>query len=353
MNGLVTQAPFGTTPGGEPVEIFTIRNASGVTIRATSFGACIVSLVVPDRAGRLADVVLGFDSLVGYLNDTRYLGAIVGRYAGRIAHARFTLDGTTYRLAATDGPHHAHGGRRGFDKVVWRATPSADGAGVEFRHTSPDGEEGYPGTLHARVTYGLTERNELAVDYEVTTDKASPVNLTQHSYFNLAGAGTGDINGHVLQLHANLMAPLDPTMIPTGELVSVAGTPFDFRVPTAIGARIEGDNEQLRRAGGYDHTFLVNRGGPGLVHAARVIEPGSGRTLDVHTTEPGIQLYTGNFLSRGLTGKGGRAYPRRAGFCLETQHFPDSPNQPAFPSAIVRPGTPYRSRTVFAFSVTA
>jgi len=333
----VTRAPFGTTPAGDPVELFTLSHAGGLVVRATNCGGIIVSLLAPDRDGRPANVVLGHDTLDEYLRDSRYLGAIVGRYANRIAYARFTLDGTTYRLTANQGPHHLHGGRRGFDKVVWRATPFRTDAtaGIVLTHTSPDGDEGYPGTLDARVTYTLTDRQALVVDYLATTDRPTAVNLTQHSYFNLAGAG--DILGHLLQIDADAITPVDEGLIPTGAMAPVGGTPFDFRSPTPVGARLGADDEQLRRGGGYDHNFVVNRTGPGLVHAARLADPVSGRTLDVHTTEPGLQLYAG----------------ARAGLCLETQHYPDSPNQPGFPSVILRPGAAYRSQTVFAFGVTA
>jgi aldose 1-epimerase len=321
----VTRAPFGTTPAGDPVEILTLTNAGGLELRAMSYGGIIVSLVVPDRHGRPANVVLGHDTLEAYLRDSRYLGAIVGRYANRIAHARFTLDGTTYPLAANNGLHHLHGGLKGFDKVVWRAAPfqNDDGAGVVLSYTSPDGEEGYPGTLRAQVTYTLTERNDVVVDYRATSDKATPVNLTQHSYFNLAGGG--DILGHLLQIHADAMTPADETLIPTGAVVPVADTRFDFRSPIVVGSRgID-----------YDQNFVLDRSGSVPVQAARVVEPVTGRSLDVHTTEPGLQLYTG----------------ARQALCLETQHFPDSPNQPRFPSTILRPGSEYRSRTVFAFGV--
>jgi aldose 1-epimerase len=349
----LTRAPFGTTPAGDHVEIFTLTNAHGLVVRATNYGAIIVSLAVPDRDGRLADVVLGYDGLDGYLRDTAHFGGIVGRYANRIARARFTLDGATYRLAANDGPHHLHGGRRGFDRVVWHATPVAAGAavGLRLRHTSPDGDEGYPGTLEARVTYTLTDRNELIVDYEATTDRATPVNLTQHSYFNLAGSGAGDVLDHRLRIDADAMTPVDDAQIPTGAIVPVTGGPFDFRTLTAIGARIAADDEQLHRGRGYDHNFVLNRRGRDPAPAARLEELRSGRTLDVATTEPGLQFYCGNFLDGRVYGKSGLPYGPRAGLCLETQHFPDSPNQAAFPSTILRPGSEYRSRTVFTFGV--
>ncbi|HTR21495.1 MAG TPA: aldose epimerase family protein [Gemmatimonadales bacterium] len=348
----MTRAPFGTTPGGESVEVFTLTNQQGLQVRVTTYGGIIVSLLAPDRAGRLADVVLGYDSLDGYLHDSHHFGGVIGRYANRIAHARFTIDGRTYRLAANNGPNHLHGGLRGFDKVVWEAAPfgSDDTSGVELLYTSQDGEEGYPGRLEVQVTYGVTDRNELIVEYRATTTKATPVNLTQHSYFNLAGAGNGDILGHRILIDADAMTPVDEHLIPTGAIVPIAGTPFDFRSLTTIGSRIATDDPQLIRGGGYDHNFVLRGGGTGLVHAARVVDPGSGRTLDVSTTEPGVQFYSGNFLSR-VSGKSGLTYGPRAGLCLETQHYPDSPNQPGFPSTILRPGAEYRSRTVFAFGV--
>jgi len=332
------------TPDGTPVELFTLQNAQGTQLSAMSYGGIIVSLFVRDRSGKLGDVVLGFDSLAGYLRHPHYFGAIVGRYANRIGRGRFTLDGKTYRLAVNDGPNHLHGGARGFDKVVWEAEPFGDdrGVGLALRHTSPDGDEGYPGTLTAEVRYLLTDIDELIVDYEATTGAPTPINLTQHSYFNLAGEG--DILGHELTIAADSFTPVDSTLIPTGETAPVAGTLLDFRTPVRIGARI---------GSGYDHNFVLRRSGPGLVHAARVVEPTTGRTLDVSTTEPGLQFYSGNFIDGSIAGKVGQAYGPRSGFCLETQHYPDSPNQPAFPSTILRPGERYRSRTVFAFGVVA
>lgn len=350
----MTRAPFGTTTAGDTVEVFTLTNAHGLEVRAATYGGIIVSLFVPDRDGRMADVVLGHDSLDAYLRGSLHFGAIVGRFGNRIANARFTVDGTTYRLVANDGRNHLHGGLKGFDRVVWRAAPfrTDSTAGVVLSYTSPDGEEGYPGNLNARVTYTLTDRNELVVDYLATTDKATPVNLTQHSYFNLAGDGAGDVLGHLLRINADSMTPVDENLIPTGAIVPVAGGPFDFRSLTAIGERIATDDEQLRRGRGYDHNFVLNRGEPGLVHAALVVEPTSGRTLDIYTTEPGLQFYSGNFLDGSVVGKAGRVYGHRTGLCLETQHYPDSPNQPGFPSTLLRPGEDYRSRTVFAFGVT-
>jgi aldose 1-epimerase len=350
----VARTSYGTTPAGDPVDLFTLTNAHGLELRTVTHGGIIVSLSVPDRHGRVADLVLGHDSLEEYLSDSSYFGAIIGRFANRIAGARFTVDGKPYRLTANDGPNHLHGGRTGFDRVVWRAAPFRTGhaAGVALSYTSPDGEEGYPGNLDTRVRYALTDRNELVVDFLATTDQATPVNLTQHTCFNLTG-DAGDVLGHLLWINADLMTPVDENLIPTGGVAPVAGGPFDFRTLTAIGARIGTDDEQLRRGRGYDHNFVLKRGDPGLVHAAQVVEPTSGRTLDVYTTEPGLQFYSGNFIDGRVIGKAGRVYWPRGGLCLETQHFPDSPNQPAFPSTLLRPGAQYRSRTVFAFGVTS
>lgn len=346
----VTSSAFGTLPDGTRVDVFTLKNANGVEVRIMTYGATITSIRVPDRNGKFDDVVTGFDTLDGFVTRGRFFGVIAGRYANRIANARFTLDGKTYQLAANNGKNHLHGGLRGFDKVVWKAASfERDGAsGVKLTYVSPDGEEGYPGTLTATVTYTLTPQNELTLDYEATTDKATPVNLTNHAYFNLAGDGRGDILQHLLTINADRYTPTDDTQIPTGELAPVAGTPFDFRKPTAVGARIDADHEQIRRGKGYDHNFVLN--GTGLRHAARLVDPASGRTLDVSTTEPGVQLYSGNNLD-GAVGKGGHVYGRRSALCLETQHFPDSPNHANFPSTILRPGERFQSKTVFAFGV--
>jgi aldose 1-epimerase len=318
-------------------------------VRAITYGGIITSLKAPDRTGAVADIVLGFDTLDGYLKGHPFFGAIIGRYGNRIGQARFTVDGQTYKLAANNGPNHLHGGPKGFDKVLWSAQPVSWKNAVTFSRTSPDGEEGYPGALSVQVTYQLTDKNELIVEYQATTDKATPVNLTQHSYFNLAGDGSGDILGHEMTIHADRYTPVDGTLIPTGELAPVDGTPFDFRQPTAIGARINDAHPQLENGQGYDHNWVVRRAGDGLQLAARVFEPKSGRTLEVATTEPGIQFYAGNFLDGSLAGKGGHVYRHRTGFCLETQHYPDSPNRPAFPSTILKPGETYRSTTVFTF----
>jgi len=358
----VTQSSFGRMPDGTTVDLFTLTNPHGVEVRLITYGAVIVSLKTPDRRGQFADIVTGFDTLDGYLTRSRFFGAVAGRYANRIANARFTLDGRVYELAANNGKNHLHGGRRGFDKVVWKGSPfqRGDEVGVVLTHVSPDGDEGYPGTLNVSVTYTLTARNELIIDYRATTDKATPINLTNHSYFNLAGDGQGDILRHLLTIDADRYTPTDETQIPTGELAPVAGTPFDFRTPTPIGARIDANDEQIRRGHGYDHNFALNGStapppadvGERSHHAARAVDPSSGRTLDVATTEPGVQFYTGNNLDGTAIGKNGHVYGRRTSFCLETQHFPDSPNHPIFPSTILRPGQQFQSRTIFSFGAT-
>ena len=354
----VQHTPFGQLPTGETVELFTLRNARGIEVRLTNYGGIITSIRTPDRTGKFADIVLGYDDLAGYLKSSPYFGAIVGRYANRIARGRFTLDGKTYTLAVNNGPNSLHGGLRGFDKVAWNAKPfrNGDGEGVALEYKSRDGEEGYPGTVHARVTYTLTADDRLIVDYDATTDKATPINLSQHTYWNLAGDASRDILGHVLTINADAFTPVDSTLITTGEIASVEGTPFDFRTPTAIGARIDQrSNTQIRFGNGYDHNFVIDRGNSvadALLPAARVVEPTTGRTLDIFTTEPGIQFYSGNFLDGSITGKAGSVYRFRYGFCLETQHYPDSPNHPNFPSTILQPGQQYRSRTVFHFGVT-
>ena len=346
----VAKRVFGQMPDGKPAESFTLRNANGIEVTAIAYGGIITSLKTPDRSGRPGDIVLGFDSLDGYLKEHPYFGAIVGRYGNRIAGGRFTLDGQTYTLARNNGPNHLHGGIKGFDKVLWTATPITPNT-VAFSRTSADGEEGYPGNLKVRVTYTLTDSNELIVEYAATTDKATHVNLTQHSYFNLSAGKSDDILGHELMINAYRYTPVDQTLIPTGEQAPVEGTPFDFRRPVAIGKRIDQDHPQIANGKGYDHNWVLNRTGSGLELAARVVDPVSGRTLEVRTTEPGIQFYAGNFLDGTLKGKNGQVYKRRSGFCLETQHFPDSPNQPKFPSTALKPGDEYRSQTVFTFGV--
>jgi aldose 1-epimerase len=347
----VTTARFGTTPDGTAVDVFTLKNASGIELRAISYGGIITSLKTPDRSGALADIVLGFDTLDGYTKDHPYFGAIIGRYGNRIGKGQFTLDGKTYTLAKNNGPNHLHGGVKGFDKVVWAAAPVEGQNAIAFTRTSVDGEEGYPGNLKVKVTYTLTDANELIVDYLATTDKATPVNLTQHSYFNLAGEGSGDILGHELTINADRYTPVDEGLIPTGELAPVEGTPFDFRKSTAIGARINTDHPQLKAGKGYDHNWVLNRTGSGMQLAAKVVEPKTGRTLEITTEEPGIQFYAGNFLDGTIKGKGGHVYAHRNGFCLETQHYPDSPNKPNFPTTILQPGSEYKTRTTFKFGV--
>ena len=353
--GGIARTPFGSTERGEAVSAYTLKNAHGIELQVLDYGGIIVSLRVPDRTGRLGDVVLGFDSLADYQRGSPYFGALIGRYGNRIARGRFSLDGRGYTLATNNGPNHLHGGVRGFDKVVWKIAPfqHADSVGLVLTYTSPDGEEGYPGTLRATVTYTLTDSNQLIFDYHATTDRATPVNLTQHSYFNLAGDGTGDILGHVVMLNADRFTPVDSTLIPTGEIRSVAGTPFDFRTPTPIGTRIDQNDPQLRFGRGYDHNFVLNKGGKGgePTLAARVYEPTTGRVMEISTTEPGLQFYSGNFLDGTLRGKHGVVYRHRYGFAMETQHFPDSPNEPAFPTTILRPGEEYRSRTIYRFTV--
>lgn len=349
----VTRREFGRLADGTPVAKFTLKNRAGIEVAAITYGGIITSVRVPDRRGVFADVVLGYDTLEAYERRNPFFGALVGRFANRLAHGTFTLDGREYALATNNGPNHLHGGVRGFDKVVWTPTASEADGSVTLERTSPDGEEGYPGTLDVRVTYTLTDANELIVAYRAVTDRATIVNLTQHSYFNLAGEGAGDILGHVLAIDADRYTPVDRTQIPTGELSSVAGTPFDFREPTPIGERIADAHAQLVPGGGYDQNFVLNRRAPGLEHAARVVEPRSGRTLDVATTQPGLQFYSGNRLDESFIGKGGRAYPQRAGLCLETQHFPDTPHHSAFPPVVLRPGSAYSETTVFTFGVDA
>lgn len=348
----VTSMPFGKTREGEVVEKFTLRNANGMEVDIISWGAAITRILVPDRNGNLADVALAFDKLEPYLDRNPYFGSVVGRYGNRIAKGRFTLNGVEYKLATNDGENHLHGGERGFDRRLWKAktSTSPEGQSVELTYVSPDGEEGYPGTLTATVTYTLTPQNAIRMEYRATTDKDTIVNLTNHAYFNLAGHGNGTILDHVLMIDADRFTPVDRGLIPTGELRPVQGTPFDFRKPTAIGARINVNDEQLKFGGGYDHNFVLNGQMGTMRLAARVVEPKSGRTLEVHTTEPGIQFYSGNFLD-GVAGKEGKTYPYRGGFCLESQHFPDSPNKPNFPSTVLKAGEEYRTTTEYRFGV--
>jgi aldose 1-epimerase len=344
----VTKTDFGKADG-KSVELYTLTNAKGMKATVMTYGATLTGLWVPDRDGKLADVVLGFDDLQGYFKGHPFFGSTVGRVANRIAKGKFTLDGKDYKLFVNNGPNTLHGGQKGFDKQIWTAAPvpGKGGPAVKFTYTSPDGEEGYPGKLTASVTYTLTNDNELRLDYEATTDKATPVNLTNHSYFNLAGQGTATILGHELTLEADKYTPPDDTLIPTGEIKTVKGTPLDFTTPHTIGERIDQLKGDPR---GYDHNFVLNSGGKKLASAARVREPKSGRVMEVLTTEPGVQLYTSNFLDGKLKGKGGVAYPQYGALCLETQHFPDSVNHTNFPSTILRPGETFRSTTVYRFS---
>src|SRR5438128_3212238 len=348
----VTKESFGKTPDGQDADIYTWTNRRGAEVKITSYGGIITSLRVPDRNGKLGDIVLGFDNLDAYLKGHPYFGAIIGRYGNRIAKGRFTLHGVEYKLAVNNGENHLHGGIKGFDKVVWNAKPRkvANGAALELTYLSKDGEEGYPGDLSVKVVYTLTNANALKIDYSATTDKDTVVNLTHHSYFNLAGQGNGDILNHRLFVNAARFTPTDAGSIPTGELRSVRGTPFDFTRATTIGARINQDYEQLRLGKGYDHNFILNGIMGTMRRSARVYEPTTGRVMEVWTTEPGMQLYTGNFLDGTLTGKGGKVYQQRYGFCLETQHYPDSPNKPSFPTAVLRKGARYHTTTTFRFS---
>jgi aldose 1-epimerase len=346
--------PFGKLANGTPVFLYVLTNENGMQVSITNFGARIVSIKVPDRHGKLGDVVLGYDSLEGYVRDTSYFGAVAGRYANRIAKGRFTLDGVTYHLPINNGPNSLHGGKIGFDKLVWqpRELATAKNPALELTLVSPNGDQGYPGTLHVSVIYTLTERNALRIQYRATTDKATVINLTNHSYFNLNGQGNGDILPTVITINANEYTPTDKTQIPTGQIASVKGTPFDFRKPAAIGARINENNPQLKIAGGYDQNWIINRDHKtGLVLAARAYDPRSGRVLTVYTTQPGLQFYTGNFLNGSAHGKDGKVYERRYGFTMETQHYPDSPNHPNFPSTVLKPGQVYQQTTVFQFSV--
>lgn len=340
---------FGKLPSGEEVRLYTLKNANGMEARIMTYGGVVVSLKTPDRDGNLADVVLGFDDLAGYLGDEPYFGALIGRYGNRIGGAKFALDGKTYTLAVNNGPNALHGGLKGFDKVNWKVE-SAGARSLALSYVSADGEEGYPGELRVKVTYTLTDNNGLRLDYEAVTSKPTVVNLTNHSYFNLKDDGASPILDEVLTLNADRFTPVDETLIPTGELRPVEGTPFDFRQPTVIGARIDADNDQIRYAGGYDDNWVINRTGDGLVKAATVYDPTTGRVMEVLTTQPGVQFYTANFLDGTLTGKGGIVYARRSALCLETQHFPDSPNKPEFPSTVLRPGETYSNTTIYRFS---
>jgi aldose 1-epimerase len=354
--GTITKEPFGATASGVPVEIYTLTNAKGLKARIMTYGATVVSLETPDKAGNLADIVLGFDSVAEYEKGSPYFGCIVGRYANRIGGAKFSLDGKEYTLAKNDGENTLHGGKAGFDKVVWAAeiVQQKKGPALKFTYTSKDGEEGYPGALSCAVTYALTDNNRLRIQYEATADKKTVCNLTHHSYFNLSGAGNGDILKHHLEILADKFTPVNTSLIPTGELKDLTGSPLDFRTSTAIGARIDADDEQLKLGKGYDHNYVLRPSKDPkkpLRKAASAHDPASGRTMEVFTTEPGLQFYTGNFLDGKLTGKGGKVYPHRGAFCLEAQKFPDSPNKPTFPTATLEPGQTYKQVTIYAFGM--
>lgn len=351
-NPNMTKQVFGKTADGTQVDIFTLKN-KGMEVSITNYGGTVVSVKVPDRKGHLEDVVLGYENLDGYVADKAYLGATVGRYGNRIAKGKFSLDGTTYTLAKNNGENSLHGGTKGFNKAIWEAkdVSTKQAPALQLSYLSKDGEEGYPGNLSVQVTFTLTEEHELKIQYSATTDKDTVLNLTNHSYFNLAGAGIGDVMPTLVMINADRFVPVDSKLIPTGELRSVQGTPFDFRTPVAIGARIDQDNEQLKFGGGYDVSWVVNNGGGQKpVLAAKAHEPKSGRTLEVWTTEPGIQFYTGNSLDGTIHGKGGHVYNRRYAFCFEAQHFPDSPNHPQFPTTELKPGQKFHSETIYKFS---
>jgi len=348
----VDKQSFGKTADGVSVDLYTLTNKHGAKVKIITYGARVVSIEVRDRAGKLGDVALGYDDVLGYEKDSSYLGPIVGRYGNRIAKGRFTLDGQTYTLATNNNGNHLHGGLRGFDKVVWTGKGSvvAGAARLRLTYLSKDQEEGYPGNLSVTVIYTWTDRNELKIEYSAQTDKPTVLNLTNHAYFNLAGAGVGDILNHEMRINALRFTPTDATSIPTGELRNVKGTPLDFTSAQLVGARIEEKYEQLISGAGYDHNFVLNKLSGKLGLAAEVYESTSGRMMRVYTTEPGVQFYSGNFLN-GAIGKQGLAYPRRSGFCLETQHYPDSPNKPGFPSTVLRPGGRYTQTTIYQFSV--
>lgn len=350
VQATISQAPFGTLPDGRVATLYTLTNRNGLVVKVTNFGGIITEIHTPDRDGKLGDIVLGYDTLAPYLTDSPYFGALIGRYGNRIREGRCTIDGRTVQLAINDGPHHLHGGPGGFHMVLWEAKPfeGSDAVGLTLRYRSPDGDQGYPGNLEATVHYELTADDQLVMTFRAVTDAATPVNLTQHSYFNLAGGGS--ILDHELRINADGFTPIDETRIPLGHTAAVADTPFDFRTARPIGRGIDGDHPQLINGSGYDHNFVLNREAKDLMKGAAVaFDPGSGRMLQLHTEEPGVQFYSGNFLDGSLSGKG-RTYTWRSGFCLEPQHFPDSPNQPAFPNTIVQPGQQYQTVSVYAFS---
>jgi aldose 1-epimerase len=353
-SGTISQAPFGKMPDGAPVEIYTLRNSKGMEARIMTYGGIIVSLKVPDKNGKLGDVVLGYDDLDGYLKATPYFGALIGRYGNRIGGAKFTLEGKTYTLATNNGPNSLHGGLKGFDKVVWTAVKAdvgPKGPRLELNCLSQDGEEGFPGNLKVTAVYTLTDNNELRLDFTATTDKPTVCNLTHHSYFNLAGQGNGDILGHEVYINSDKTTPVDKELITTGKFASVDGTPFDFRKPTTIGARINDPDTQLQYGPGYDHNWVINKPMGKLGLQARVYEPTSGRVMEVFSTEPGLQFYTGNSLDGSIIGKDGKVYQRRTAFCMEPQHYPDSPNKPMFPTTELKPGETYQNTIIYRFYV--
>lgn len=349
--GSIQTGLFGKTPEGAEVHVFTLTNSRGAEARIINYGGIVLSLKVPDRNGRMGDVVLGFDTLDAYIKDSPYFGCLVGRFGNRIAKGRFELNGKTYTLAVNNPPNALHGGLKGFDKVVWAATTkmTADGPALGLNYVSKDGEEGYPGMLSVTAVYTLTEDNALMLEFTAVSSQDTIVNLTHHSYFNLAGKG--DVLGHLVTINADTFTPVDETLIPTGELRPVAGTPLDFRKPVAIGARIDDPDQQLKYGKGYDHNWVLSKPMSQLGLAAKVVEPTTGRVMEVLTTEPGTQFYTGNFLDGTLKGKGGWVYRQRDGFCFEPQHYPDSPNQPGFPSTVLKPGQTYSNTIIYRFSV--
>jgi aldose 1-epimerase len=343
---------YGTTADGIPVEEYTLTNTNDMEVTIITYGGAIASIMAPDRDGNLANVALGCKNLKDYETKSPFFGCITGRFANRIAAGKFTIDGRECKLALNNGPNALHGGLKGFDKKVWAAAPLSGAEGVELSYLSPDGEEGYPGNLSVKVVYTLTEQNEIRIDYAATTDKPTIVNLTNHSYFNLGGEGSGTIYGHILKINADRYTPVDANLIPSGELAPVAGTPLDFRLPRAIGAGSRSEHEQIVKGKGYDHNFVLNRPSPDdrtLILAARLYHPGSGRIMEAWTTEPAVQFYGGNFLDGSVYGGSGRAYRQSDGLCLETQHYPDAPNQPQFPTTLLRPGEVYRTTTVYKF----
>lgn len=351
MPELIPAENFKKEVGGKPVSLYTLKNSQGVVVQITNYGGKVVNLWTPDKDGNFDDIVLGFDNIDEYLvTSEKYFGSLIGRYGNRIGNGTFTIGEETYSLAKNNGPNALHGGITGYNNVVWDAEQTDDQTLV-LTYLSPDGEEGYPGNLDVKVQYKLTEDNELKIEYWATTDKATPVNLTHHSFFNLKGAGNGTVNGHVLQINADAYTPVDGGLIPTGEIAPVEGTPMDFRTPTAIGERVDADFEQLKFGNGYDHNWVLNQADEGLTMAAKVVEPETGRTMEVLTNEPGVQFYGGNFLDGSVTGKEGVPYVFRGALCLETQHYPDSPNKPEFPSTILEPGEEYYSICVYKFGV--